>query len=264
MGLIENFGRVADTYMTEKAKLKDVGEKRIRTKLGHGFWPHEVLRDCIIFAAILAVLSFYSWLIPPPLHNAADPFAQAGFVFPDWYVLFSYGYLRWGEYLPQFDVPLGPIGDFFGQPVFPWNAAWWGSFLTGIPVGILALPPFLGGRAKRGVEDPVFATAGAIYLAHIWFISVFSINIFLELYGKNRADFCRLDSHGDLVCGVREPWMADFFNAIPWIMTGIIIWFAIYFGTRWFLINSIGLRTTPKLGKQIAVGGAIIAILISA
>ncbi|MDP6011663.1 MAG: hypothetical protein QF707_07720, partial [Candidatus Poseidoniaceae archaeon] len=61
MGLIENFGRVADTYMTEKAKLKDVGEKRIRTKLGHGFWPHEVLRDCIIFAAILAVLSFYSW-----------------------------------------------------------------------------------------------------------------------------------------------------------------------------------------------------------
>ncbi len=264
MGLIENFGRVADTYMVEKAKLKDVGEKRIRTMTGHGLWPHEVLRDSIIFTAILAVLAFYSWLIPPPLHDAADAFAQAGFVFPDWYVLFSYGYLRWGEYLPQFDVPLGPIGSFFGQPVFPWSAAWWGSFLTGIPVGILALPPFLGGREKRGVEDPVFATAGAIYLAHVWFISVYSINIFLELYGKNRADFCRLDSHGDLVCGVREPWMADVFNAIPWVMTGIFIWFVIYFGVRWFLVNSIGLRTTPKLGKQIAVGGAVIAVVFSA
>ena len=263
MGLIENFGRVADTYMTEKEKLQDISEKRVRTMLGHGFWPHEVLRDTIIFAAVLCVLSFYSWLIPPPLHNAADPFAQAGFVFPDWYVLFSYGYLRWGEYLPQFDVPLGPIGDFFGQPVFPWNAAWWGSFLTGIPVGILALPPFLGGREKRGVEDPVFATAGAIYLAHVWFISVYSINIFLELYGKNRTDFCRLDSHGDLVCGVREPWIADVFNAIPWIMTGLFVWFAIYFGVRWFLVNSIGLRTTPKLGKQITVGAAVIAVVFS-
>ena len=264
MGLMDNLGRVADTYMTEKAKLKDVGEKRVRTMLGHGFWPHEVLRDSIIFAAILAVLAFYAWIIPPPLHDAADPFAQAGFVFPDWYVLFSYGYLRWGEYLPQFDVPLGPIGDFFGQPVFPWNAAWWGSALTGIPVGILVLPPFLGGREKRGVEDPVFAAAGAIYLAHVWFISVYSINIFLEIYGKNRADFCRLDSHGDLVCGVRDPWIADVFNAIPWVMTGIFIGILIYFGTRWFLVNSIGLRTTPKLGKQIAVGGMIIAVIISA
>ena len=114
--------------------------------MGHPFWPSEVLRDTIIFASMIATLAYYCWLIPPPLHSAADPFAQAGFVFPDWYVLFSYGYLRWGEYLPQFDVPLGPVGDFFGQPSFPWNAAWWGAFLTGIPVGILALPPFLGGR----------------------------------------------------------------------------------------------------------------------
>ena len=76
------------------------------------------LEISIIFASIMATLLFYAWLIPPPLHSAADPFAQAGFVFPDWYVLFSYGYLRWGEYLPQFNVPLGPVGELFGQPVF--------------------------------------------------------------------------------------------------------------------------------------------------
>ena len=51
--------------------------------MGHGFWPHEVLRDAIIFASMLSVLLFYAWLIPPPLHGAADPYAQAGFVFPD-------------------------------------------------------------------------------------------------------------------------------------------------------------------------------------
>ena len=173
MGLIENLGAVASSYMDEKEKLESADERRKRTRSGHGFWPHEALRDTLIFGFMACVLLFYAWLIPPPLHSAADPFAQAGFVFPDWYVLFSYGYLRWGEYLPQFDVPLGPIGDFFGQPTFPWNAAWWGAFLTGIPVGILALPPFLGGREKRPVEDPWFASAGAVYLAHIWFISVF-------------------------------------------------------------------------------------------
>jgi heterodisulfide reductase subunit D len=264
MGLIDNFGRVAGTYMQEKEKLQSAEEKRVREMTGHPFWPHEVLRDSIIFAAIMAVIMFYSWLIPPPLHSAADPFAQAGFVFPDWYVLFSYGYLRWGEYLPQFEIPVGPIGDFFGQPVISWNAAWWGSFLTGIPVGILALPPFLGGREKRGVEDPAFATAGVIYLGHVWFISVFSINIFLDLYGKNRTDYCKLDSHGDLVCGVRDPWLAEVFNVIPWVMTGILIWIILYLGIRWFLVHSMGAGLTPGIGKQISVGALIIAIAFSA
>ncbi|MEE3083003.1 MAG: heterodisulfide reductase-related iron-sulfur binding cluster [Candidatus Thermoplasmatota archaeon] len=262
MGLIENLGRIADTYVREKESLQSADNERRRVFVGHAFWPHEVLRDAIILAAMIAVLCFYSWLIPPPLHSAADPFAQAGFVFPDWYVLFSYGYLRWGEYLPQYEIPAGPIGDFFGQPVIRWDAAWWGALITGLPVGILALPPFLGGRAKRGVEDPWFATAGAVYLAHVWFISVFSINIFLELYAKNRTDFCQLNSHGGLNCGVREPWITEVFNAVPWVLTGIFIWVALYLGIRWFLVHSIGARTTPTLGKQVSLGTLLITVIL--
>ena len=263
MGLIEDLGRIADTYVREKESLQSADSERRRVFLGHAFWPHEALRDLIIFAAMMAVLAFYSWLIPPPLHSAADPFAQAGFVFPDWYVLFSYGYLRWGEYLPQFEIPAGPIGAFFGQPIISWNAAWWGAFITGLPVSILALPPFLGGRSQRGVEDPWFATAGAVYLAHVWFISVFSINIFLELYAKNRTDFCQMNSHGGLNCGTRAPWLAEVFNAIPWILTGIFIWVVLYLGIRWFLVQSIGARTTPMLGKQVAFGTLAVTILLA-
>jgi len=262
MGLIENLGRIADTYIQEKEALDPAYKERRRVFMGHAFWPHEALRDMIIFAALSTVLAFYAWLIPPPLHGPADPFAQAGFVFPDWYVLFSYGYLRWAEYLPQFDIPAGPIGAFFGQPIIAWNAAWWGAFITGLPVGILTLPPFLGGRAKRGVEDPWFATAGAIYLAHVWFISVYSINIFLELYAKNRTDFCQLNSHSGLSCGVREPWLAEVFNTIPWVLTGIFIWIALHFTIRWFLVNSIGARTTPNMGKQVAFGTLVVTVLL--
>ena len=256
---MENLGRVATSYMDEKAKLQEAGEKRKRTRMGHGFWPHEVLRDTILFAFMAAVLLFYAWLIPPPLHGAADPYAQAGFVFPDWYVLFSYGYLRWGEYLPQFTVPTGFIGDIVGQPVFAWNAAWWGAALTGIPVGILALPPFLGGREKRPVEDPWFAAAGAVYLAHVWFISVFSINIFLELYGKNRSDYCKLDSHGDLLCGTRAPWIAEIFNAVPWILTGMLLWIVIYFVGRNILVKAWGSGFTPEHGKRVIIGALVIS-----
>jgi heterodisulfide reductase subunit D len=263
MGLVENLGRVASTYMDEKEKLQTVGEKRVRTRLGHGFWPHEVLRDLLIFAFMGAVLLYYAWLIPPPLHGAADPYAQAGFVFPDWYVLFSYGYLRWGEYLPQFLVPTGFIGEIVGQPIFPWNAAWWGAALTGIPIAILILPPFLGGREKRPVEDPWFASAGAVYLAHIWFISVFSINIFLELYHKNRSDYCKLDSHSDLLCGTRAPWLAEAFNAIPWLMTGVLLWICIYFIARSILSKAWGSGFTPTHAKQIIVGALILSTAAS-
>ena len=264
MGMIDRFGRIADTYVQEKSSLLESEQERRRVHMGHAFWPTEVLRDSIIFASMLMVLCFYCWLIPPPLHSAADPFAQAGFVFPDWYVLFSYGYLRWGEYLPQFVIPAGPIGEFFGSPVISWNAAWWGAALTGIPVGILALPPFLPGREKRGVEDPWFATAGAVYLAHVWFISVYSINIFLELYAKDRTDYCWANSKHIFDCGRQAPWTAEVFNAVPWILTGIFIFAVLFFAIRWSLVNSIGARLTPSMGKQVAVGSLILAVLISA
>ena len=263
MGILERFGRIADTYVSEKEQLLEADEERRRVFTGHPFWPTEVLRDSIIFAAIIMVIAFYSWLIPPPLHNAADPYAQAGFVFPDWYVLFSYGYLRWGEYLPQFVIPAGPIGEFFGQPVISWNAGWWGAAITGLPVGILALPPFIiGKREKRGVEDPWFASAGAAYLAHVWFISVFSINIFLELYAKNRMDYCWIGHSTDFQCGTQSPWTAEIFNAVPWILTGIFIFAILYFATRKFLLGPMGARLTPMMGKQVAIGTLLATVLI--
>ena len=263
MGIIERLGRVADTYVQERDQLIEAEQERRRVFTGHAFWPQEVLRDTIIAMAVLMVLCFYSWLIPPPLHNAADPFAQAGFVFPDWYVLFSYGYLRLGEYLPQFDIPLPTaIGNFFGTPIISWNAGWWGAAITGIPVTILALPPFLGGREKRGVEDPWFATAGMVYLAHVWFISVYSINIFLDLYGKNRTDFCQMNSHAGISCGTREPWVAEVFNSIPWLLTGVFIFAVLYFAIRWFLVKTQGARITPNRNRNVAFGSFLIALLL--
>ena len=83
----------------------------------------EVLRDTIIFASMIATLAYYCWLIPPPLHVLLI-LCALGFVFPDWYVLFSYGYLRWGEYLPSYTISAGPIGAFFMQNTYFGTLLW--------------------------------------------------------------------------------------------------------------------------------------------
>ena len=68
MGMIDKFGRIADTYISERDQLLEADEERKRVFVGHSFWPTEVLRDSIILAAMMAVIAFYSWIIPPPLH----------------------------------------------------------------------------------------------------------------------------------------------------------------------------------------------------
>ena len=53
------------------------------------------------------------------------------------------------------------------------------------------------------------------------------------------------------------------FNAIPWVLTGVLIFAIIFFAVRWFLVNSIGARLTPNMGRQVAIGSIIAAILVS-
>ena len=112
------------------------------------------------------------------------------------------------------------------------------------------------------MEDPWFATAGAVYLAHVWFISVFSINIFLEMYAQNRTDYCWSSAHGGFNCGTQSPWTAEVVNAIPWILTGVFVFTVLFFSVRKFLIGPMGSRLTPILGRQVAVGSLVVTVLL--
>ena len=55
----------------------------------------------------------------------------------------------------------------------------------------------------------------------------------------------------------------EVFNAIPWVLTGVLIFAIIFFAVRWFLVNSIGAELTPNMGRQVAIGSIIAAILVS-
>jgi Fe-S oxidoreductase len=53
--------------------------------------------------------------------------------------------------------------------------------------------------------------------------------------------------------------MAEAFNAIPWAMTGILLWICIYFGARMVLSKAWGSAFTPNHAKQILVGALILS-----
>ena len=77
MGLMDRFGRIADTYISERDALVEAEQERRRVFAGHSFWPTEVLRDTIIFASMIMVICFYSWIVPPPLHRL-DSYSPIG------------------------------------------------------------------------------------------------------------------------------------------------------------------------------------------
>ena len=41
MGMIDRFGRIADTYVREKSSLLESEKERRRVHMGHAFWPTE-------------------------------------------------------------------------------------------------------------------------------------------------------------------------------------------------------------------------------
>ncbi len=48
MGMIDRFGRIADTYVREKSSLLESEQERRRVHMGHAFWPTEVLHYTVL------------------------------------------------------------------------------------------------------------------------------------------------------------------------------------------------------------------------
>ncbi len=65
------------------------------------------------------------------------------------------------------------------------------------------------------------------------------------------------------MCGTRDPWIADLFNMIPWVLTGILLWIVIYFVAKWLFNNAWGARFTPAHGKSLIIGAFIVATAAS-
>ncbi len=139
---------------------------------------NELFRDASMILFFMAVLFFVSSLLPPPLHTPADPYVQAGWILPDWYLLWSYGLLKLGGFLGSqtFPLPLG-LGD------VQVNALFWGSQLSGVFMIVLFVLPLIDkGGARRPIMNPIQASLGLGYLVFATALTVYAFNMIWLYY----------------------------------------------------------------------------------
>jgi quinol-cytochrome oxidoreductase complex cytochrome b subunit len=77
-------------------------EKRTQTtekEEGIPFFPNHFLKEVIVMAVILAVLSVLTTYSPAPMEHRADPFITPPDIKPEWYFLANYKFLQLAEYL---------------------------------------------------------------------------------------------------------------------------------------------------------------------
>jgi ubiquinol-cytochrome c reductase cytochrome b subunit len=76
-------------------------EKHMQTaekEEGIPFFPNHFLKEVIVMAGVLAVLSVLATFSPAPMEDKADPFITPPHIKPEWYFLANYKFLQLAEY----------------------------------------------------------------------------------------------------------------------------------------------------------------------
>lgn len=157
------------------------GPERSDRQPGFPLWPHETYRDLMTIFLLTGMLFLLTAVATPPLGPSTNP-NLTPFIVPDWYVLPSWGLLKFSDILQTGPAtyfgcgnvctipgPLGPIGL---------DAAFWGNILTGVPFIFLLILPFIDrGRENRPAKSPVRSAFGVSFLIVFLFTtSLYSIN----------------------------------------------------------------------------------------
>lgn len=127
---------------------------------GLPFFPHFLLREvvvmCLIFGAILALASIY----PAGLLKPADPFDTPSPIYPEWYFLYVFGFLKFWTW------DIGPIPAKIIGVTLP-MVLWY---------GLLVLVPFIDRNPSTDIRKrKVAVTLGIIALIGILYFTYYSI-----------------------------------------------------------------------------------------
>jgi len=167
---------------------------------GFPFWPHETVRNIVILCFFSASILYLAALMPYFLETPANPAGQPDVILPDWYLLWSYGFLKWGNGL---DILNGPNGVWVDAWWHVWDRQWWTPWNMGPSMGVVQMPiigpmnakamgliglhtplliplfllPFIDrGKAQRPQEQPLTTAFGVFALGIVTMASVYSIN----------------------------------------------------------------------------------------
>ncbi|VVB86426.1 putative respiratory nitrate reductase subunit cytochrome b-561 [uncultured archaeon] len=143
----------------EQPKAEEQHSEPVRVR-GLPFFPHFLLREvvvmCLIGGSLLLLASYY----PAGLLSPADPFTTPTPIYPEWYFLYVFGFLKFWTF------DLGPIPAKIIGVTVP-MVLWY---------GLLILVPFIDRNPSADIRNRKIAVAlGVIALLGILFFTYYGI-----------------------------------------------------------------------------------------
>ncbi len=145
--------------MTDKELHETREQKPVRIR-GLPFFPHFLLREVVVMCLIAGSLILLASVYPAGLLKPADPFDTPSPIYPEWYFLYVFGFLKFWTY------SIGPIeAKTIGvtAPMVLWY-------------GLLILVPFIDRNPSADIRKRKIAVAlGIIALLGILYFTYYSI-----------------------------------------------------------------------------------------
>src|SRR3990170_1310097 len=143
----------------EKHEIEEEHHEPVRVR-GLPFFPHFVLREVVVMCIITGSLILLASIYPASLLKPADPFDTPSPIYPEWYFLYVFGFLKFWIY----DV--GPIPAKIIGVTLP-MVLWY---------GLLILVPFIDRNPSTDIRTrKVAVTLGIIALLGVLYFTYYSI-----------------------------------------------------------------------------------------
>ena len=143
----------------EKHEVEEQKQEPVRVR-GLPFFPHFLLREVVVMCIIAGGLIFLASIYPTSLLKPADPFETPSPIYPEWYFLYVFGFLKFWTW------DIGPIPAKIIGVTVP-MVLWY---------GILILVPFIDRNPSTDIRKRKVAVAlGIIVLIGILYFTYYSI-----------------------------------------------------------------------------------------
>lgn len=131
--------------------------------VGHPFFPHQLLREAFAGCMMIAMVLFLASYLPAPLLEEADPFITPSPIFPDWYFMSMFGFLK-----------------FWVWSIGPLSAKVLGVLIPGMFMGLVIALPFIDrGPERHPLKRPIATSLGVITILVAIYFAYYAIKITL-------------------------------------------------------------------------------------
>jgi quinol-cytochrome oxidoreductase complex cytochrome b subunit len=148
---------IIEIERNEAVEEKEPEPVRVR---GLPFFPHFLLREVVVMCLIAGSLILLASLYPAGLLSPADPFTTPTPIYPEWYFLYVFGFLKFWTY------DIGPIPAKIIGVTLP-MVVWY---------GLLILVPFIDRNPSSDIRMRKVAVAlGVIALLGVLYFTYYGI-----------------------------------------------------------------------------------------